>query len=141
LKRRWQAARDYIDKHLDPSMPLMFHTDGAIRPFIPDMIQGGIGVLNPIQPDCEGMESAKLKEDFGSELVFHGGIDIQSVLPYGSIEEVRAAVKRAICSLAAGGGYILSPAHFVQSDTSPENIVAMTKAAHEFGRYPMAVKT
>jgi len=139
LRRRWQAARRYIDKHLDPSMPLMFHTDGSIRPFIPDMIEAGIRVLNPIQPACAGMEPCALKRDFGDILVFHGGIDIQSVLPFGTAEEIRAAVKKAIKCLAPGGGYILSPSHFVQSDTSPESIIAMTEAAHEFGQYPISM--
>jgi uroporphyrinogen decarboxylase len=138
LKRRWQAARRYIDDHLDPSMPLMFHSDGAIRPFIPDLIEAGIVVLNPIQPGCAGMEPEGLKRDFGHQLVFHGGIDVQSVLPLGTPEQVKVAVKETIRSLAPGGGYILSPSHFVQSDTSPENILAMTEAAHEFGQYPLA---
>ena len=138
LQRRWQAARAYIDEHLDPAMPLMFHTDGAVRPFIPSMIEAGLGVLNPVQPGCAGMDLDGLKRDFGAQLVFHGAIDVQSVLPFGTPEEVRQAVKAAIQALAPGGGYILSPSHFVQSDTPPENIIAMTEAAHEFGRYPLA---
>jgi uroporphyrinogen decarboxylase len=138
LRRRWQAARAYIDQNLDPAMPLMFHTDGAVRPFIPLMLEAGLGVLNPVQPGCAGMDLDGLKRDFGAQLVFHGAIDVQSVLPFGTPEEVRQAVRNAIRALAAGGGYILSPSHFVQSDTSPENIIAMTQAAHEFGCYPLA---
>ena len=137
LRRRWQAAREYIDKHLDPSIPLMFHTDGAIRPFIPEMIEAGLAVLNPVQPNCAGMDLADLKRDFGDRLVFHGAIDIQGVLPFGTPQQVRIAVRDAIQALAMGGGYILSPSHYVQSDTSPENIIAMTEAAHEFGKYPL----
>jgi uroporphyrinogen decarboxylase len=137
LKRRWGAARKYIDEHLDPSMPLMFHTDGGIRPFIPDMIKAGLKVLNPVQPNCAGMDTAGLKRDFGEQLVFHGGIDVQNVLPFGSVDDVRADVYRRIMDLGPGGGYILSPSHFVQADISPENIVAMTEAAHEFGQYPL----
>ena len=137
LRRRWQAARDYINEFLNPSIPLMFHTDGAVRPFIPDMLEAGVAVLNPIQPNCAGMELEGLKRDFGDKLVFHGAIDVQSVLPFGTPQQVRDAVRHAIQSLAKGGGYILSPSHYVQSDTSPENIIAMTEAAHEFGRYPL----
>lgn len=138
LRRRWLAARKYIDENLDASIPLMFHTDGAVRPFIPDMLEAGLVVLNPVQPNCAGMEAEGLKRDFGDKLVFHGAIDVQSVLPFGTPEQVRLAVRQAIQALASGGGYILSPSHFVQSDTSPENIIAMTEAAHEFGRYPLS---
>jgi uroporphyrinogen decarboxylase len=137
LRRRWQAARDYIDRHLDPMMPLMFHTDGGVRPFIPQMIEGGIGILNPVQPNCKGMEAAGLKRDFGDKLCFHGGIDVQSVLPFGSTKEVEAAVEQQIKAYAPGGGYILSPSHFVQADIPPENIIAMTQAAHRYGTYPL----
>ena len=139
LRRRWQAARVYINAHLNPSMPIMFHSDGSVRAFIPDMLEAGLAVLNPVQPGCTGMEFAALKRDFGNWLVFHGGIDVQSVLPYGTPEQVRVAVKDAIRTLGPGGGYILSPSHFVQSDTSPENIIAMTEAADEYGRYPLAM--
>jgi len=139
LRRRWQAARKYIDENLNTAIPLMFHTDGAVRPFIPDMLEAGLVVLNPVQPNCAGMELEGLKRDFGDQLVFHGAIDVQSVLPFGTPEQVRLAVRHAIQALAAGGGYILSPSHFVQSDTSPENIVAMTEAAHEFGKYPLSL--
>jgi uroporphyrinogen decarboxylase len=141
LRRRWQAARKYIDEHIDPPIPLMFHTDGGVRPFIPDMIEGGIEILNPVQPNCAGMETAALKRDFGDQLTFHGAIDVQNVLPFGSVDEVKSAVRQRIADLAPGGGYILSPSHFVQADTPPENIVAMTEAAHMYGKYPISLST
>lgn len=139
LARRWNAAREYIDKFIDPSIPLMFHSDGGIRSVIPDIISAGIGVLNPIQPNCKGMDVWDLKRDFGEQLVFHGGIDIQYVIPFGSETEIRSHVRQQIEALGVGGGYILSPAHIVQADTPLENILFMTQAAHEYGRYPLAV--
>ena len=137
LARRWQAARDYIDDSIDETIPLMFHTDGGIRPIIPDIINAGIEVLNPIQPNCKGMDAEELKKDFGKHLVFHGGIDIQYVLPRGSKTEIRSHVHQQIEALGVGGGYILSPAHIIQADTPPENLVIMTEAAHEYGKYPL----
>ena len=137
LKRRWQAARRYLDEHGRPDVPLMFHTDGAIRPVIPDLIEGGIEVLNPIQPNCAGMETDSLKREFGDRIVFHGAIDIQWLLPFGSQEEIRHTVRSKIQDLAPGGGYILSPSHFIQADVSPQSVITMTQTAHQFGMYPV----
>jgi uroporphyrinogen decarboxylase len=135
LKHRWQAAHDYIHHELGLSIPIMFHTDGAVRPIIQDLIQEGIDILNPVQPFCKDMLFDELKWEFGDRLVFHGGIDIQRVLPFGSTLEVELHVKEVIRALAPGGGYILSPTHIVQSDTPPENIIRMTQTAHTFGVY------
>ena len=140
LKRRWQAARRYLDEHGRPEVPLMFHTDGAIRPIIPDLIEGGIVVLNPIQPNCAGMETNALKRDFGDRIVFHGAIDVQWLLPFGSQEEIRRGVWSKIQDLAPGGGYILSPSHFVQADVSPQSVTTMTRTVHESGSYPLAIR-
>ena len=137
LKQRWQAARRYLDEHGRPDVPLMFHTDGAIRPIIPGLIEGGIVVLNPIQPNCAGMETDSLKREFGDQIVFHGAIDIQWLLPFGSQEEIRRTVRSKIQDLAPGGGYILSPAHIIQADVSPQSVITMTQTAHEFGMYPL----
>jgi len=103
------------------------------------MLEAGLVVLNPVQPNSAGMELGGLERDFGDRLVFHGLIDVQSLLPFGTPEQVRLSVQHVIQVLAAGGGNILSPSHFVQSDTSPENIIAMTEAAHEFGKYPLSM--
>lgn len=135
LKRRWQAAREFIQQDLGLSIPIMFHTDGAVRPVISDLIQEGIDILNPVQPFCKDMLFEELKGAFGDRLVFHGGIDIQRILPFGSTLEVESHVKEVIHALAPAGGYILSPTHIVQADTPPENIITMTQAAHTFGVY------
>ena len=135
LRRRWQAAKDYIQQDLGLSIPIMFHTDGAVRPVIPDLIRAGINILNPVQPFCKNMDFEELKGEFGDRLVFHGGIDIQRILPFGTIEEIENHVIEVIQALSQGGGYILSPTHIIQADTPPENIIAMTRTAHKYGVY------
>jgi uroporphyrinogen decarboxylase len=109
------------------------HNDGNCRPILPDMIAAGIDVLNPIQWRCRGMERVALKRDFGSMLVFHGGMDNQYTLPFGTVGEVRQEVEDNLRILGAGGGYILAPCHNIQAVSPPENIVAMYEAAYELG--------
>lgn len=136
LRRRWQAAREYLDQ-VNPSAKIMFHTCGGIRPFIPDLIEAGVQILDPVQPQAAGMDSAELKGEFGDRLTFHGGVDEQKVLPFGSEEDVEVEVCLRIRSFAPGGGYILAPSHNVQADTPPANLVAMCRAAHRYGQYPI----
>lgn len=112
---------------------VFFHSDGAVRPIIADMIAAGIDVLNPIQWRCRGMERAALKRDFGDQVIFHGGVDNQKTLPFGSPDDVRDEVITNIEILGAGGGYILAPCHNLQSITPPENIVTMYETAYEHG--------
>ena len=136
LRRRWRAARDYLDE-VNPAVQLMFHSCGGIRRYIGDLIDIGMQILDPVQPLAAGMDSAELKEEFGDRITFHGGVDEQHVLPFGRPEDVEAEVRRRLLAFAPGGGYILAPSHYVQADTPPANIVAMCRAAREFGRYPI----
>jgi uroporphyrinogen decarboxylase len=136
LSRRWQAARDYLDE-VNPSVKIMLHSCGSIRPFIPDLIEAGIQVLDPVQPRAIDMVSEDLKQQFGDHLVFHGGVDIQEVLSFGSEADVAAEVRERIGAFGPGGGYILAPSHNVQADTPPANLVAMCRAAHQYGQYPI----
>ena len=108
---------------------VMYHSCGAIYDMIPLLADLPIDVLNPLQPAAKGMDFAKIKENFGNALCFHGGIDIQHLLPRGSAEEVKAGVRRAIELLGKGGGFILTSAHYIQADTPVENILAMYEAA------------
>ena len=103
----------------------MFHSCGAVRELIPDLIELGVDILNPIQPAAAGMDPEGLKRDFGKRLCFHGGIDIQYLLPLESAEAVREEVQRRVQILGNGGGYILAPSHNLQQDITTENIVAM----------------
>jgi len=110
------------------------HSDGAIREIIADMIEAGIDILDPVQWRSKGMEREDLKQDFGDRLIFHGAMDNQYTLAFGSVEEVRQEVIDNLRILGEGGGYILAPCHNIQSISPPENIVAMYEAGYEYGQ-------
>ena len=138
-------AREHMQEFLFPRMKRMMeltrqhgsfvftHSDGAVRDIIPDFIALGAQVLNPIQWVCPGMDRAGLKRDFGAALVFHGGVDNQHVLPFGSVDEVREEVRENYRTLGAGGGYILCPCHNIQAVTPSENVVALYETGYEEG--------
>jgi len=112
------------------------HDDGAMRTFLPDLVEMGIDILNPVQRTCPGMELAPLKRDFGARVCFHGGIENQKILPFGTPDDVRAEVRHCIDALAGDGtGYILAPCHNLQSLTPVENIIAMYDEAWNYGRF------
>jgi uroporphyrinogen decarboxylase len=104
---------------------VLFHSCGLVRSFIPELIRLGVDVLDPIQPVGPEMSPERLKADFGGRLCFHGGIDMQHLLPHGTPEQVRAEVRRYRDTLGRDGGYIVGPAHLFQPDVPPENILAM----------------
>jgi len=114
---------------------IFHHDDGSCREFLPDLIGMGVDILNPVQHNCPGMECDGLKRDFGKKLCFHGGIDNQKVLPFGTPEDVRAEVRACIDTLAADGtGYILAPCHNIQPVSPIENILAMYDEAWKYGK-------
>ena len=105
---------------------LMYHTCGAVYTAIPDLIDIGVDILNPIQVTCKNMsDTKKLKEEFGDKLAFCGGIDTQQILPFGTPDEVEQETSRRIKDLASGGGYLLAAVHNFQAEVPPENIVRM----------------
>jgi uroporphyrinogen decarboxylase len=110
-------------------VPVMYHCDGAIYPLIPEVIDMGVDLLNPIQPDAKGMEAQRLKDEFGDRLSFHGGVDILRILPSGTVDEVRAEVRRLVATLGKGGGFVLCSSHHLQPDTPLENVLAMYDVA------------
>jgi uroporphyrinogen decarboxylase len=115
---------------------LLFHTDGAVAPLIPDLIEMGIDALNPVQVSAEGMDPAILKREFGREIVFWGGgCDSQSILPFGTPQEVADEVKRRIDALAPGGGFVFGPIHNIQAGVPLDNVVTMFRVAREYGIY------
>ncbi len=109
------------------------HSDGAVRENLPNMIAAGIDVLDPVQWRAKGMDREGLKRDFGDRLVFHGAMDNQYTLAFGTVEEVRQEVADNLRILGAGGGYILGPCHNAQAISPAENIVAMYETAYELG--------
>ncbi len=119
-----------------PHVKIIFHTDGNVHALIPDLIDCGVDVLNPIQPSARLMDSAKLKQEFGDRLSFHGAMDVQTVLNRDEAF-VREDVRKRIRALAPGGGFILAPCNHIQHDIPPENVVAMYQEAREFGQYPL----
>lgn len=126
----------FIDLGHEFGMKVFHHDDGAIREFLPDLAEMGIDVLNPIQWRCPGMDRAELKRDFGRRVCFHGGMDNQQTMPFGTSEQVRAEVRDNVDLLASDRtGYILAPCHNLQAITPVENIIAMYDEAHHYGRF------
>jgi len=115
---------------------LFYHSCGATHDLIPDLIELGFDILNPVQVSAKGMDTRQLKAEFGRDLVFWGGgVDTQHVLPFGMPQEVSDEVRRRIDDLAPGGGFVFAAVHNIQALVPPENIVAAFDTAQEYGRY------
>lgn len=112
-------------KNINPRLKVAYHTDGSVYPIIPDLIEIGVDVLNPIQPDS--MDPVRLKKEFGNRLCFFGGIDVQRTLPFGTPETVAAEVIERLKTIGQGGGWFCAPTHHVQLDTPMENFWALVK--------------
>ena len=111
------------------------HSCGSIKPIIPDLIECGLDILNPIQPEARDMDGADLKKRFGASLGFHGSISIQRTLPFGTPEDVRNEVRDRFKALGPGGGFIFCTAHNIQADTPLENVETLFEAYRSLGRY------
>jgi len=123
-------------KELAPHVKLFFHSDGNLRPILPDFIELGVDILNPVQFTAAGMELVALKRDFGKDFVFWGGgVNTSGVLPFGTPQEVKEDVRRNIEALAPGGGFVFNTVHNILMDVPPENIIAMWEALQEYGVY------
>jgi len=133
LKSRMKGLIDLVHGYGGYGVKVMHHDDGAIRPLIPDLIEAGIDILNPVQWRCRGMERETLARDFGQTLVFHGGVDNQQTLPFSTPEGVREQVAENIRVFRDAKGYIVAPCHNIQAKTPTENIVALYEAVREFG--------
>ncbi|MBW6471885.1 MAG: hypothetical protein K0B14_02070 [Anaerolineaceae bacterium] len=128
LTRVIQAA-----KQANPNVLIQYHSDGMINKLVPDLLEAGIDILNPVQPEC--VDHVWIKETYGHQLAFCGGIGVQSVLPFGSPQEVREHVREVLQTLGSNGGLIIAPSHVIERDVSLENIEAMLIAIEAFGRY------
>lgn len=123
-------------KQLAPHVKLFFHSDGNLRPILPDFIELGVDILNPVQFTAKGMELDGLKRDFGRDFVFWGGgVNTTGVLPSGTPRQVKEDVRRNIETLAPGGGFVFNTVHNILMDVPPENIIAMWEALQEYGVY------
>jgi uroporphyrinogen decarboxylase len=117
----------------------LFHSDGSIRSLIPDLIDVGVDLLNPVQVSAKDMgDTAGLKQEFGDRLSFCGAIDTQWALPRGTPAEVRAEVRRRMKDLAPGGGYVAAAVHCIQPDVPLANLYALFDEVATAGRYPIS---
>ena len=134
VKPRHRELFDLI--HSKTSARVFLHSCGAIRKLIPDLIEIGVEILNPVQVNAAHMDTRDLKSEFGSELSFWGGgIDTQRILCRGSRAEIRDEVRRRLDDLMPGGGFVFATVHNVQADVSPENFMSMWETFREFGSY------
>ena len=111
---------------------VLYHTDGAVLPLIPGLIECGIDILNPIQHVCPGMDRANLKEQYGKDLIFHGGVENQRTLPMGTVGEVIDETRKCLETLGKDGGYICCSCHNAQAGTPVENILAMIETVKTY---------
>jgi len=130
-----------IRKYIRPEAKILIHSCGAIYDFIPDLIEIGVQVLNPLQPMARKMEPWRIKKEFGKDIAFLGGHDTQLLLPSGTPEENIIGVKKLLKAYGPGGGYVFASSINIQSDTPPENILASFDAALEYGKYPLSINT
>jgi uroporphyrinogen decarboxylase len=129
----------FLHAHTDAKV--FFHSCGSVRELIPDLIEIGVDILNPVQVSATGMDSASLKREFGRDLVFWGGgVDTQRVLGGGTPDEVRAEVRRRVGDLAPGGGFVFAAVHNIQPNVPPENVLAMRSAIREIEGTTQAVR-
>ena len=119
-----------------PHAKNFMHTCGSVRPILPDLIEAGLDIYNPVQFTAKDMDLKELKQEFGKDLVFWGGgIDTQSTLCKGTPDEVRDEVKRILDIMAPGGGFVFAPVHNIQDDVSGANFWAMWDTLMEYGKY------
>lgn len=116
-------------KEINPQIKIAYHTDGKVEPIIPDFIEIGLDVLNPVQP--ASMDPAELKNEFGDKLCFWGTVDEQYTLPFGTPEEVKQEIRTRLETTGADGGLVIGPTHHVQLDTPLDNFWAMVNTIRE----------
>lgn len=133
---RYKMVNDYI--HKNSRAKTFIHSCGSIYNIIEYIIAAGFDILNPVQITAGNMGAARLKEKFGGRIVFWGGgVDTQTVLPFGTEDEVREQVKERIKIFAPGGGFVFNPTHCIQYGVPPKNLLAAADTAYEYGTYPI----
>lgn len=128
----WPRLKGLIDavKAVKPDLLVFYHTCGFAEPLIGDLIEAGVDVLNPIQPEC--MDFAKIHSEYGGALSFHGTIGTQTTMPFGTPDEVRSAVFRNLDIAGPSGGLFVAPTHMLEPEVPPENVLAYIQACHDY---------
>jgi uroporphyrinogen decarboxylase len=132
IKPRFATVIAAAKEH-KPDIHVKYHSDGNIEPIIPDLIEIGVTILNPVQPEC--MDPVKLKEQYGDKLCFDGTIGIQTTMPFGTPEDVDREVKHIIETVGKGGGLFIAPTHVLEPEVPLENIKAFLDAVDKYGHY------
>jgi uroporphyrinogen decarboxylase len=132
FKPRWGKIYAAV-KAINPDCQIWYHSDGMIEPIIPDLIEMGLDILNPLQPEC--MDQEKVKREYGDRLAFWGCVGTQTTFPFGTPQEMKATIKRLIGTVGKGGGLLLAPTHVLEPDVPTENILAFFEAVEEYGVY------
>jgi len=128
LKKVIKSARD-----INPEIHIFYHSDGYIEPIIPELIEIGVDILNPVQPEC--MDPAKLKREYGDKLAFWGTVSCQRTMPFGTPEDVINEVKLRIKTVGENGGLLIAPTHILEPDVPWENVLAFFEGVKKYGRY------
>lgn len=128
LKKVIDSARE-----VNPDLHIFYHSDGNCEAVIPELIEVGVDVLNPIQPEC--MDPAKIKREYGDKLAFWGTIGTQTTMPFGTVEDVKNEVKERFETIGKGGGLLLAPTHILEPEVPWENVLAFMEAIEEYCRY------
>lgn len=137
FKPRHRAIVQFLRKH-GGEAKILYHCCGAAKLLLADLIEIGIDAYNPVQVSAMGMDDTrKLKETYGGDLTFWGGIDTQRVMSFGTPKDVRKEVRRRLEELGPEGGFVLAAVHNLRPEVTPENICALFESALEFGRYPI----
>jgi len=130
----YQRGIHWVHEHTE--MKVLLHSDGALRPLLPSLIEMGVDILNPVQTSAVDMDGAKLKAEFGSQLVFWGAsLDCQHTLPFGTEDEVAHEVADHVRTMSPGGGYVFAPVHNIQACVPVENVIAMYDTALSVAAY------
>jgi len=124
-RRLFQIAHEY-------DLKAMFHSCGAVRPILPDLVDAGLEILDVVQVTAKGMVASELKREFGSDLVFYGGMDVQHLMPNADPAQIRDEVRHLVDVLARNGGYICTTCHFLMDDVPPANVLALYDEALQY---------
>jgi uroporphyrinogen decarboxylase len=130
MKARWAKVYSAV-RAIKPDVEIWYHSDGNIADIIPELIEIGVTILNPVQPEC--LDPLAVKRGFGGQLVIDGAIGTQTTMPFGSAREVRETVRERALTLGQDGAYIISPTHVLEPEVPLDNVGALFDTAREFG--------